>query len=78
MGYQVDLMCRNLSPKNMSVVSPVSRHNPKLWLQPFLIVATTHDGGLLEARQLFLWPRIAFVGFTARNVPPIVVLVASR
>lgn len=24
------------------------RHNPKLWLQPFLIVATTHDGGLLE------------------------------
>ena len=27
------------------------RHNPKLWLQPFLIVATTHDGGLLEVAQ---------------------------
>ena len=25
-----------------------ARHNPKLWLQPFLIIATTHDGGLLE------------------------------
>ncbi|CAK9071251.1 unnamed protein product [Durusdinium trenchii] len=24
------------------------RHNPKLWLQPFLIIATTHDGGVLE------------------------------
>jgi len=24
------------------------KHNPKLWLQPFLIIATTHDGGVLE------------------------------
>eukprot|EP00442_Polarella_glacialis_P009371 CAMPEP_0115137848 /NCGR_PEP_ID=MMETSP0227-20121206/57310_1 /TAXON_ID=89957 /ORGANISM="Polarella glacialis, Strain CCMP 1383" /LENGTH=484 /DNA_ID=CAMNT_0002545345 /DNA_START=113 /DNA_END=1563 /DNA_ORIENTATION=+ len=24
------------------------RHHPRLWLQPFLIVATSHDGGVLE------------------------------
>mmetsp|Transcript_72947 Transcript_72947/g.170923 ORF Transcript_72947/g.170923 Transcript_72947/m.170923 type:complete len:704 (-) Transcript_72947:227-2338(-) len=24
------------------------KHNPKLWLQPFLIIATCHDGGVLE------------------------------
>ena len=42
----------HLSPRHGVLES--SRHNPKLWLQPFLIVATTHDGGLLEARA-FLW-----------------------
>lgn len=24
------------------------RHSPRLWLQPFLIIATSHDGGVLE------------------------------
>ena len=34
--------------KGFEVQEPWPRHNPKLWLQPFLIIATTHDGGVLE------------------------------